>query len=382
MSGCRPRRGDRGRQAARLLLVLSALAFPATAEPTIDDWLDQAARATRAGDTDQATTLVDRAASTAGRVAALGGLSSRLVDQGAIETALEIALGNAQVWLREDTAADAVALLAPLAARIEGATGARLHAVLGEAQLRADQALSAVDSLERAWAAGDREPGTQFNLASALWESGRYEAAETRLRAGRAASRDAFTWQHQLGRLLFFLGRHEEAAQALRAAATARPRAADVQLDLAWALDGAGQLEAAEAAYGQVLAIDPDLSKAHYGLARVLTRLGKKDQARATMATFQQKLLADRSRFESAVTERARLDLGWDLLRRGEARQARDHFRGLGALPEAFDGLAAALTSTGDQAGAAAALEQAVRLDPENDRLRRRLAEARLATGG
>lgn len=362
--------------------VLTALATPTFAESTIEDWLDRAARATHAGNTQQAAALIERAAGTAGRVAALSGLSTRLVDQGAIDTALEIAAGNAQVWLQEDAAADAAMLLSSLAAHLDDRAPAVLLALLGESQLRADQALSAVGTLERAWNAGDRQPGTQFNLASALWESGRYEAAEARLRAGLEARNDPFIWQHQLGRLLFFLGRHGEAAGALEAAARIRPQAADVQLDLAWALDGDGQLEAAEAAYGRVIAIDGDLTKAHYGLARVLTRLGKKERARATMATFQQKFAADRARFEAAVTERARLDRGWDLLRRGEAEQARDHFERLGALSEALDGLASALTALGERDRATAALEQAVRLDPENDRLRRRLAEARLATGG
>jgi len=368
----------RGWQLATLVCATLSVAAAACETETL---LQAAVDAVTSGHPQEAVPLMARVAEARGRVAAFVRLSERLAAAGQQAAAREIALGNARVWLQEHAARDAADLLAPLVGQLGDTptASAPLYALLGEAQLRSGRALSAVESLRAARAAGDRRAATRFNLASAWWESGRYAEAEEALRAGLEASHGGFAWQHQLGRLLLFLGRNQEASTSLAAAAASRPQAADVQLDLAWALDGLDRETAAERAYRRALELDPALTKARYGLARLLAREGKQAQARAAMAAFREHFAADRARESTAAQARARLDHGWDLLRSGHAQQAVTQFRALGSLREALEGLASALEATGDARGALAALERAVRLAPDDPRLRQRLAAARLA---
>lgn len=258
-----------------------------------------------------------------------------------------------------------------------GVEGAGLHALLGKALLFAQSPQAAIAPLERARALGDASLLTRLYLAAALWESGRPDDAETHYRE-LAGSGNAVA-VHQLGRLLLWQGRFADAVPLLERAVAQRPAAADVRFDLAQALAGTDDAGAALAAYRRTVELAPDHYKAHYGLARVLARLGEAEAAREAMATYQRLYAAEQEATRRENLERARLDRGWKAIEDGDYQAAIRHFEGLGATPETLAGIAAAWRRLGEPRRAAEQLERAVALAPEREDLRRLLAEARLA---
>ena len=253
------------------------------------------------------------------------------------------------------------------------------HVQLGRALTLARRFGEAVDHLTRAVELGARDVPTRLYLAAALWEVGRLAEAESTYRELVAASGRPPLAVHQLGRLLAWQGRPAEAVPLLIEAAAARPADLDLRLDLAHALAGAGRLTEAETAYRVVLERAPDLAGAHSGLARVLARLEKLQEAGEVMSRYGELVGEEERRLRRAGLEQARLDRGWELLRQGNAAAALAHF---GKLPEgdqSLTGQALAHSALGDHEEAAALLERAVALAPERQELRRMLTEERLA---
>ncbi|RMH23149.1 MAG: tetratricopeptide repeat protein [Acidobacteria bacterium] len=360
--------------------VLLAGVLGAAGDDELPALLDRAAAALVAGRLDQAQELLAAAAEGGGRLAAFDGLAQRLAAAGQRRQALSILLGTATAWLRQGAAGDAAALLARA---VELAPQeARAHALYGEALAKEERHASAAEHLERALALGWDALDSRFYLAAALWEIGRYADAERQYRAGLEASGGAFPWRHQLGRLLLFQGRDEEAAALLEAAAAERPSAADVVLDLALACERSGRGERALEAYRRAVALAPDLARAHYGLAQLLLRRGEAGAARPHLEAFERLYREGRERVRREALEQARRDRAWELLRNGDAEAAAERFRALGDSVEALRGLATALRAAGRPEAAAAALERAVELAPDDPALRRELAAARLLAGG
>lgn len=233
------------------------------------------------------------------------------------------------------------------------------HAVLGRTLALADRYGEAATALERAVELGADDVRTLLYLGSALWESGRPEAADPVLaRAaltaeGAAAGTGAeLLAHHQLGRLRLWSGRPAEAIPPLERALALRPSAGDIALDLARALDGAGRTDDAIAAFRRVIEGAPDSHHARWGLAQALARAGRREEAAEQLRVYRELYDADQER-----TRR---------IRRVESLVDLAHARAL----------------EGDHDGAVRALEEAVGLDPDDENLRRLLARERLAAGG
>lgn len=255
--------------------------------------------------------------------------------------------------LNDGRADDAIALYRAQAAERPADAGA--HAILGRTLALADRYGEAATALERAVELGAHDVRTLLYLGSALWESGRSEAADPVL--ARAAEAAAGTGaellaHHQLGRLRLWAGRPAEAIPSLERALALRPSAGDVALDLARALDGAGRTDDAIAAYRRVIEASPDSHHARWGLAQALARAGRRDEAAEQLRVYRELYDADQER-----TRR---------IRRVESLVDLAHARAL----------------EGDHDGAVRALEEAVGLDPDDQNLRRLLARERLAAGG
>lgn len=305
------------------------------------------------------------------------GLARSLAAQGKGDQAAAVLRGVGERWLgwgRYEPAEELLETAVGLAP--DSSEG---HLLLGRARLLRRQYLAAEGPLERALELGRHDVRTLLYLGSVRWENGRIAAAEEAFRQALAESGRAPLALHQLGRLLLWQGRAGEAVGLLREATAGEPGAVDVELDLAAALAGSGETAAALVAFVRAVELAPEHTRAHYGLARLLARLGRREEAAVELDRYRELYQADQERTRRAGLEQAALNAGLAKLHRGEVAAAVEH---LSALPETVDVLAAlgaAWSAAGEPARAAAALERALALEPERRDLRALLAEARLA---
>lgn len=293
------------------------------------------------------------------------------------QAALEVLVDAGRRSLAAQRNDEAVRLLA---AAVEAAPDAiAAHALLGSAYLRAGRHRPALEHLERAVSAGFSDPRTQFELATALWESARLDDAEQTLRRLLAAGQGVGPVLHQLGRLLAWRGRPVEALEFLRRAAVLFADDAGVQLDLARAAAAAEEDETSLQAARRAAALAPELPAAHYALALALASAGEAEAARIERETAARLYSEAEARSRRLGLERAALDQGWALLRRDQPAEAAAWFASLEESPDALAGQAAALAASGDRAGAMRALERALVVAPEREDLRLTLADLRLA---
>ncbi|HLY37245.1 MAG TPA: tetratricopeptide repeat protein, partial [Candidatus Binatia bacterium] len=153
-------------------------------------------------------------------------------------------------------------------------------------------------------------------------------------------------------------GRVDDAVAHYRAAIRADPGYAFAYTSYGVLEADRGHLDEAIAAHRRALAIDPNLMEAHANLAAALEDLGRDDEAKREYAE------ALRLRPSAEVYN----NLGLLALKEQRADEAVAMFRRAVALradiPVVYQNLARALTAAGDRDGAAAALETALRLDP------------------
>lgn len=170
-------------------------------------------------------------------------------------------------------------------------------AALGRELMRNRDFRAAEAPLDRAVLLDPADASLRIDLASALWENNKPAEAELHAREAVALEPSSAEAHRMLGGLLLWRGEHLEAAESLeRAAALAEPDAALlVDLARAWdgvATDSAGtadertRLAKAEDAYRRAIVAAPDHSEAIYGLARVLQRLGREDEATILMERY------------------------------------------------------------------------------------------------
>lgn len=254
------------------------------------------------------------------------------------------------------------------------------YSLLGRAQALNRRWLRAEASLERAYELGLRDIRTLIYYGSALWEIEKFEAAEAIY--GEALERNPGhpLPRYQLGRLWLWQGRYEEAVPALRESA-ARSPTFDVFFDLAEALRGAGEVEEAILAYQQVTRLAPDFMKARYGLAQLLQKMGRAEEAKKEFEAYMELYRLDQDMAIRQGREQGEIDRAKDLLRKNEAEEAIEHLKTLPESVETLQVLAQAYVQAGEPLLSIEALERAVVLDPGNSELRRMLSEARLAKG-
>lgn len=269
----------------------------------------------------------------------------------------------------EEVLAEAVAL------QPESAAG---HSLLGRAQALNRRWLRAEASLARAYELGLKDLRTLIYYGSALWENEKFEAAEAIYLEAQESNPGSPLPRYQLGRLWLWQGRYEEAVPALRAVAARNP-ASDVFFDLAEALRGQGEVEEAILAYRQVTRLAPDFMKARYGLAQLLQKTGRMEEAQAEFEAYMELYRLDQDMAISQGLEQGEIDRGKDLLRKDEVDKAIEHLKSLPESVEVLQVLAQAYVQAGEPELSIEALERAVVLDPGNSELRRMLSEARLS---
>jgi tetratricopeptide (TPR) repeat protein len=287
-------------------------------------------------------------------------------------------LTEAEAVLARDPARALELALAVLGAEPELS---QAHAVLGRAAAQSGQPALAVEHLGRALALGGETLQLRLYLASALWETGRYDDAEASFhRACELAGtgpRGQLAW-HQLGRLLLWLARAPQAVAALERAVSLGSEAPDAALDFARALDLAGDPRAL-AAFTRAVALAPESPRARWGLAHALRAAGRREEAAAELEIFRELYQREQESVRSGGLVRASLDFAWSLLRDGDAEAAAAAFARLGEVAEAVEGRARAASARGRHREAVALLEAAVRRFPDREDLLQFLARERLA---
>ena len=173
----------------------------------------------------------------------------------------------------------------------------------GRDEMGARNFQAAEDPLRRAVTLDPADASLRLDLASTLWENNKPAEAEVQAREAVALLPSSVEAHRLLGGLLLWRGAHLEAAGTLERAVTlATPDAALlVELGRAWngaadeaaAAEEQGRLARAEAAFRQAVAVAPEHSEAAYGLAQVLRRLGRSEEAVAAMERYEELYRSD-----------------------------------------------------------------------------------------
>lgn len=237
--------------------------------------------------------------------------------------------------------------------------------------------LDAAKQLARARDGGAQDASLLYLLGSAELENGHFPEAERWLSEAIASSPNRTDVRQLLGLLFLLTGRPENGRRQLSRAAEIEPDSAAIRLDLGRAAEAQGDLAAAEAAYRKALAGAPGLFRVHYLLGALLSRKGLSDEARKEMALYDRAYREEQARLQREGSRRAEINLGWAELRKGRAAEALSQFERHPDNVEALRGAAAALSRLARHADAAARLERALLLSPEDRRLRYEIGRER-----
>jgi len=161
-------------------------------------------------------------------------------------------------------------------------------------------------------------PGTSATEVDACIASGCYGQALATIRHGLAARPHDGALLSAQASTLFAWGRFREAREAYQPVIAQGIASAQSWLEAAWLQDSIGQHGEAEAWMRKAVAMDPDNGEAHLGLASVLRRLGRFDEAIA-LCVAAAKRWPDDARFA--------LCIGQCHLRQGKPAQAESQFR-------------------------------------------------------
>ena len=283
--------------------------------------------------------------------------------------ALAVRIENAMATERLDPARAASEFRAALR-EDPGNHAARRHLAMALAAGREHEA--AVRELLRLRGEGDESLETLTLLGDAYRLSGRpVEAlAAFRLAAARhPAAPEGFAGQ---GKALMAMGKADEARQAFEQALRVAPDDPDVLEGLADLALARGDTAAARAQLDALAARAPGDSRAALKHGVVLVRSGELDRA---IGIFREVLQREPGNAEAAV------NLGGALAKAGRPAEAVPHFeRAIEAGARGhvvWNGLAIARLETGNRAGAARALAESLRANPNQPKIRELLAQLR-----
>jgi tetratricopeptide (TPR) repeat protein len=181
----------------------------------------------------------------------------------------------------------------------------------------ADYPVDLAARVQEALARARQEPGSAAAtgaLGMLLHAYDQAGAAAECYRRARALDPHAFEWAYLDGLVEARLGRADAAREALAAAVRLRPRSVAARVKLGEALQATGDLEGSAALFQALLAEDPRVPQAHYGIGRV-------EAARGQAARAAEHLLEATRLFEGFGAAHYALALAYrDLGREDEAR--------------------------------------------------------------
>ena len=174
---------------------------------------------------------------------------------------------------------------------------AATHRILGTLLTRSGDHSKALTPLGSAVELDPSDTASRVDLAMALWENNQVSEAEQHAREAVSLQPSSAAAHQILGALQLWSGDHTEAVASLERSASLAEPPFGLLVDLARALDGAARdsagspeeealLHRAEAAYNQAVTLAPRNSELVYGLAQVLQRLGKEEEASVQMNRY------------------------------------------------------------------------------------------------
>ena len=193
---------------------------------------------------------------------------------------------------------------------------ADLRNALGWTMFQQGRPMDAIVEYRRALASDPDHVKSHNNLALALVELGQLEAAAGHFEASLAVEPKAEIYS-DLGFVKARLGNRDEALADYRKALELDPKCASAHFNLAVARLQSGQLEDAESHYRETLSLKPTAS-AHNGLAYVLNRQGRTDEA---IAEYQNAIALD-AKFTPAYNNLAGM-----LAKQGKLEEAERYYR-------------------------------------------------------
>jgi len=184
----------------------------------------------------------------------------------------------------------------------------------GREQMGAGNFQAAEESFRQALSLDLSDAALRLDLASPLWENGKPAEAVLHAREAVELEETSAAAHRLLGGLLLWRGAHLEAAESLRRATNLTEPDAALLIELGQAWSGAaseeetaerlGPLNRAEAAFRQALDLAPEHSEAAYGLAQVLQRLGRTEEAAAALERYEKLYGSDQDRAREGGLDR------------------------------------------------------------------------------
>jgi tetratricopeptide (TPR) repeat protein len=169
-----------------------------------------------------------------------------------------------------------------------GGDSAELHFILGKSYLNRHEDSAAVPELERAIAGNPNLPFVHFTLGVAHSRLGdNDDLAEQEFRKDIAIEPDLADNYAQLGFLYTRAQKFSESEQAFREALRRDPRMAAARLGLAQLYFKQEKFTEALREADAALQLVPESQNVHYLRGRILTRLGRREEARTELAAAQ-----------------------------------------------------------------------------------------------
>src|SRR6266404_5880777 len=167
---------------------------------------------------------------------------------------------------------------------------AEFHLILGKAHLNREETEQAIAELERAVTLNPNLPFLHFNLGVAYERSADYERAESEFRRDIALEPDLADNYDQLGALYTRMGREEDAERSFRDALKRDSKMASAYAGLAKIYQKQQKLELGLKMIDAALHLAPDITGGHFLRGRILTQLGRPNEAKAELALAQKNL--------------------------------------------------------------------------------------------
>lgn len=171
----------------------------------------------------------------------------------------------------------------------EGASSARAHQALGENYAALKRTSEAEAEYKQALQAKPDTPGLHMELGQLYTASAQWAKAEEQFRAESVLQPGDAEAAYDLGQALLQQGRIPDARAELERAQTLRPGMPEVLYLLGKAASQAGDATAAEQAWRQLLGQEATgalAAQAHFGLATLYRKQGKKAEAELEMELY------------------------------------------------------------------------------------------------
>ena len=157
----------------------------------------------------------------------------------------------------------------------------RVHQLLGEAALEAQDPTQAEVEFQKALRANPRSVEVQIELADLKRSQSKFDEAITYYSQAAATGKPIYDAAYGLGASYTYKQDYAQAAQWLRKAVALAPDSAAGHFALGNALFQSGQFETAIPELKTSLRFEPRMKQAYFLLGRAYTKLGRKDEAAA-----------------------------------------------------------------------------------------------------